>query len=132
MVIISIAATISSRLRRFLTPTAYPAIPTTFPVPSRMTKRTFQPEMAPFYDSRPINCPTKRDTRTRHVELDSDLMQEIYLHEVGAWDKHLVAETLQEARENFVGLSPINDKTLVSTSQVTDISGCFKDRGTMT
>ena len=93
--------------------------------------------MAPFYDSRPINCPTKRDTRTRHVELDSDLLREIYLHEIGAWDLHLVAETIDEAREYFSGLSRINDITLVSTT-VTKLQvyheilkGVFKDTRTI-
>ena len=115
-VYILILATLSSRFKRFLTPTTYPAVPTTFPVPTTMAQRTVQPVFAPFSDSRPINCPVKRDTRTHHVELDSNMMREIYLHEVGDWDKRLVAETLEEALENFIDLSRINHKTLVSIS----------------
>ena len=79
-----------------------------------MGKRTVQPILSSFSDSRPVSCPVKRATRSRHVELDSDMMREIYLREVGAWDQRLVAETLKEAEESFIDLSGISNSTLVS------------------
>ena len=46
--------------------------------------------------------------------MDTSLMREIYLREVGTWDQRLIAETLQEAKESFIDLIMVGDKNLVS------------------
>ena len=64
-------------------------------------------------NSRPINCPVKRDTRAKRVYLDSSMMREIYLRNVGVWNSRFVAETQLEAKENSVDILEFRNHTQV-------------------
>ena len=105
-------ASVVGRAKRFLTPTTYP-IPTTFMVPTTMGKDNDQMLGSLVANSRPINCPVKRDTRAKRVYLDSSMMREIYLRNVGVWNSRFVAETQSEAKENFVDILEFRNHTQV-------------------
>ena len=41
------------------------------------------------------------------------MMREIYLQQVGPWDSHFVAESQQEAEENFIDMLAIRNNQTV-------------------